>query len=134
MPTPPDQPIRIFTARRIITMSPGWPTAKVVATRGGRILSVGDALDDLKPWTDRHPFEINRSLEDKILTPGLIDPHQHPLLGALLPNLPNVAYLDTPQAYGPDVPGAKSEAEVFARLKKYDSALTNPSETLLAWG
>jgi predicted amidohydrolase YtcJ len=134
MPDARDRRITVFTARRIITMSPGWPEARVVAVRDGRIVSLGFSLDDLKPWTGRHPHEIDRRLEGKVITPGFIDPHQHPLLGALTANLPNVSYLDTPQAYRPDIPGAKSEAEVFARLRKYDADLKDPGQTLLAWG
>jgi len=134
MQTARNSRITVFTARRIITMSPGWPAARVVAVRDGRIVSLGDRLDDLKPWTDRYPHEVDRRLEDKVVTPGFIDPHQHPLLGAITANLPNVAYLDTPQAYGPDLPGAKSEAEVFARLKMYHSEMKDPAQVLLAWG
>jgi len=127
-------PITVFTARKIITMSPGWPQARVLAVRDGRIVSLGDELDDLKPWTDRYPCEIDRRFEDKVITPGFIDPHQHPLLGAITANLPNVAYLDTPQAYGPDIPGVKSEAEVFTRLLRYAAEMKDPGRTLLAWG
>jgi hypothetical protein len=55
-----DAPITVFTARKIITMSPGWPQARVVAVRDGRIVSLGDELDDLEPWTGRYLFEIDR--------------------------------------------------------------------------
>jgi hypothetical protein len=41
-------------------MSPGWPQARVVAVRDGRIVSLGDELDDLEPWTGRYLFEIDR--------------------------------------------------------------------------
>jgi predicted amidohydrolase YtcJ len=77
-----DAPIIVFTARKIITMSPGWPQARVVAVRDGRIVSLGDELDDLKPWTERYTCQIDRRFEDMVMTPGFTDPHQHPLLGA----------------------------------------------------
>ncbi len=82
--TAQDQPdeIVVFIAKKIITMDPTLPTATAVATRGREILSVG-SLDDLQPWLKEHPHKIDTRFEDKVLMPGLIDPHMHPMLGAI---------------------------------------------------
>jgi hypothetical protein len=41
--------VTVFTAKKIITMDPGWPEATAVAVQGRRILSVG-SLDELPLW------------------------------------------------------------------------------------
>lgn len=74
--------ITVFIAKKIITMDPTRPEATAVAVRGGKILSVG-TLKDLEPWLKSNKYSINATFKDKVLTPGLIDPHLHPMLGAL---------------------------------------------------
>lgn len=76
------EPITVFTARKIITMDPTRPAATAVAVRGGRILGVG-SLDDLKPWLEGNAYTVNEAFNEKVLMPGFIDPHMHPLLGAI---------------------------------------------------
>jgi predicted amidohydrolase YtcJ len=126
--------LTIFTAKRIITMNPGWPEAGVVAVCNGRIVSLGRSLKDLEAWTRGRKHVVDRRFDGKVITPGFIDAHQHPLLGAISMTLPLVAYLPTAQAYGPDVPGVKSEAEALARLRRYDAELKDPAATLVVWG
>ncbi|MGB1263615.1 MAG: amidohydrolase [Cognaticolwellia sp.] len=75
-------PITVYTAKKIITMDTTLPTATAVAVRGNRILSVG-SLADLQPWLAAYPHKIDKQFEDKVLMPGLIDPHIHTLLGAI---------------------------------------------------
>ena len=74
--------ITVFVAKKIVTMNPGQPTATAVAIRGREILSVG-SLEDLQPWLKQHPHRIDVTFQDKVLMPGLIDPHLHPILGAI---------------------------------------------------
>ena len=73
-------PITVFVAKKIVTMDPGWPMATAVAVRDGKILSVG-SLEDLRPWLQLVPYRIDRTFADKILLPGFIEPHGHPVLG-----------------------------------------------------
>jgi len=77
-----DQALTVYVAKKIITMDPTNPVAAAVAVRGNRIVSVG-SLEDLTPWLEAHPHRIDEQFKDKILMPGLIDPHLHPLLGAI---------------------------------------------------
>lgn len=74
--------ITVFVAKRIITMDPTRPAATAVAVRDGRILAVG-SLDDVVPWLTAGKYTVDNRFKDKVLMPGLIDPHLHPLLGAL---------------------------------------------------
>ena len=72
----------MYTARKVVTMDPTNPLATAVAVRGGRVVSVG-SLEDLRPWLDAHEHTIDERFADKVLMPGLIDPHLHPLMGAM---------------------------------------------------
>jgi len=83
-PGRPDQ-ITVFTARRLITMDPSLPEATAVAVRDGRIVEVG-SLETLQPWLTRHPHTIDDSFAEATVIAGLIDPHLHPSLMAILLN------------------------------------------------
>lgn len=74
--------ITVFIAKKIITMDPTRPTATAVAVRDGQVLSVG-SLQDLEPWLGKHEHMVDERFSDKVLMPGFIDPHLHPLLGAV---------------------------------------------------
>ena len=129
-----DAPVTVFTAKKVITMNPGWPEGTAVAVQGDRIVSVGRTLEDLKPWTDTHPTTIDRSFEGKVLVPGFIDPHQHVLPMAIIASLPNVAFYDTAMPYGPAKKGLKTKEAVLERLREYDRNMKNPGDVLVAWG
>jgi predicted amidohydrolase YtcJ len=82
--------ITVFPARKIITMCDAMSTAQAVAVANGKIISVG-TMESLKPWLDRYPHEIDDRFVDKILMPGLIDPHVHPSLPAVTTQFPFIA-------------------------------------------
>ena len=75
--------ITVYPARRIHTMDPSLPEATALAVRGDRIVEVG-TLESLRPWLDAHEHVIDNRFTNSILVPGLIDPHVHPPLMALL--------------------------------------------------
>src|SRR5262249_61228708 len=68
--------ITVFVARRIITMDPGRPTARAIAVRDGRILSVG-TIESMQPWLRRYSHIMDETFADQVLLPGFIDPHTH---------------------------------------------------------
>ena len=74
--------IVVYTAKKIVTMDTSLPTATAVAVKGGLIVSVG-TLETLKPWLESHPHRIDTQFGDKVLLPGLIDPHLHPMIAAI---------------------------------------------------
>lgn len=125
--------LTVFVAKKIVTMDPGWPAATAVAVENGRILSLG-SLADLKPWLDRTPHTIDKTFADKILFPGFIEPHGHPVLGGTSLTRPLLTYLPTPNPYGPAFPGVKTKAQAFAKLKEYVAQAKSEDEALLAWG
>ena len=66
--------ITVFTAAKIHTMNRPLPNATAVAVRDGMIIEVG-SLETLRPWLDAHSHRIDEQFAEKILLPGLIDPH-----------------------------------------------------------
>ena len=134
---PPSSPkisnITVFIAKKIVTMDPAIPTATAVAVADGRILSVG-SLEDLKPWTDKYPTEINRQFAKKVMYPGFIEPHAHPLLAGILFNKPLLTPSPMPNPWGPAFPGVPNLNAAIEQLKKYSADLKDPQQTLLAWG
>lgn len=74
--------ITVFTAKKIVTMDPTQPTATAIAVRDGMILGVG-SLQDLAPWLKGSMYTINDQFKENVILPGFIDPHMHPMLGAI---------------------------------------------------
>ena len=91
-------------------------------------------MADLQPWLKGRKFKLDDTLKDKIVLPGFIEAHGHPLLGGLLLNFPLLSYLPTAQPYGPDFPGAKTPEAALALVKQYVAAAKDPKETVFIWG
>ena len=134
---PPSTPkltsITVFTAKKIVTMDPAIPHATAVAVADGRILSVG-SLEDMRPWTDKYPTQINRQFADKVIYPGFIEPHAHPLLAGILFNKPLVTPSPMPNPWGPAFPGVPNLEAALAQLTKYSNEIKDPNQPLLSWG
>ena len=80
----------VYTAKLIRTMEPALPEATAVAVEDGKVLAVG-SLDSLSPLIAARGARIDRQFEDKVMTPGFIDPHVHPTLPAVLTQFPFLA-------------------------------------------
>lgn len=128
-----DNEVIVYTAKKIITMDPDNPEATAVAVRGKRIVSVG-SLESLKPWLDVHPHKINDTFKKKIIMPGLIDPHLHPLLGALQFGMTWI----TPEAWtlhDAEIPAAKNQKEYRQLLRDAIRASKGDDKPIfLTWG
>jgi hypothetical protein len=131
--TPPSGKITVFTAKKLVTMDPGWPEATAVAVADGKILSVGVTFDDLKPWLDKYPYEVDDRFKDKVIYPGFVEAHTHPVMGSLAVSRPSLSFFPMRNPYGDDIPAVATKEEAIARLKSYVAA-AKPGETLLTWG
>ncbi|MBS7661289.1 amidohydrolase [Pseudomonas lalucatii] len=69
----------LFNAK-VFTAEPGQPLAQAVAVEGGKILAVG-ADAEILALADANTRRLD--LAGKVLMPGLIDSHSHPVMGAL---------------------------------------------------
>ncbi|MGI4983038.1 MAG: amidohydrolase, partial [Janthinobacterium lividum] len=120
-----DTPVCIFSARHILTMNPGQPTATHVAIRDGRILSVGDR-EDMRQWSDAAPDDRFR---DKVLMPGLVEGHCHMMEGAMW----DAAYVGFYERRGPDGtcwPGLRTLDAVIERLRDAERELPSADAPL----
>lgn len=123
--------ITVFTARRVRTMEPSMPTAEAIAVRDGRIVEVG-TLETLRPWLDNHDCEIDDTFRDHVIMPGLIDPHLHPSMAAIL--LPMEFTTATDWSLPWEQVGAVStRVEFMERIETLNREL-HPDEPLFAWG
>jgi predicted amidohydrolase YtcJ len=126
--------ITVYTAKKIVTMDSSRPTATAVAVRDGRILAVG-TQEKMKPWLERFPHKIDKSFDNKILVPGFIAVHEHPLLAAMtITRRPLLAYYPTPNPYGPDIKGVSNAEEALSRLKAFVDRDPSSTDTVFAWG
>jgi predicted amidohydrolase YtcJ len=71
----------IFVGGDIITVDDAHPTAEALAVGGENILAIG-ARNEVLQFKGPHTEMID--LEGKTLMPGLIEPHSHPIISALL--------------------------------------------------
>lgn len=122
----------VYTAKKIITMEPAAPEATAVAVQNGRIVAVG-SLESLSPWLDSRTSSIDRSLEDKILMPGFIEPHVHPSLPAVTTQFPYLAPDDWSLPTG-EFPGATTPKKYEVALKALVAKHDNPNIPFIAWG
>ncbi|WP_413275522.1 amidohydrolase [Floridanema evergladense] len=124
----------IFTAKKVVTMEQDRPQATAVAVVGDRIIAVG-SLEDVKGMVGNRSYTIDRTFENKVILPGFVEHHIHPLLGVLTMSAEIIAIEEwkVPGKYSAAV---QDEATYVARLRealaKMESA--DPNETLLTWG
>lgn len=131
-PSASDGPVRIFTARTVHTMEKANPGATAVAVQGDRILAVG-SLEEVKRALADRPYGVDERFAGKVLIPGLIEQHLHPILGALALSVEIIAIEDW-ELPGRRVPAAASPDEYWARLRAAESALEDRTEFLFTWG
>jgi len=109
----------IFTGGDIITVDDGKPTAEALAVRGGRITAVGTREE---VFTQRGPDTQLVDLQGKTMMPGLIEPHTHPIISALLYDWIDVSGFTN-----------SNGEEVIGRLRKA-AAATKPGQWIAAFG
>ena len=111
-----------------VTMDAATPIATGVALDGERIAAVGD-FDALRGSLDG--VQIDESFADAVWLPGLIDPHVHMTLGAMMYGAEMVPPWDVPMADGP-VAGLRSRDALLGRIA--DIEATAPDGPLVLWG
>jgi len=127
-------PATIYVAKRIITMERAAPTATAVAVEGDKIAAVGE-LDGVKEAVAGRQITIDDRFAGKVIMPGFIEHHIHPLLGAMTMSAEVIAIEDwaIPGRYSK---AATSNEEYVARLNQALAALAGKprDETLFTWG
>jgi len=122
----------IYVAKEIITMDPKNTTAEAVAVLNDKILSVGK-LSDVKLALGATPYEVDNRFAKKVLVPGFIAQHDHPILAALTLASEVLSIEDWVLPSG-TVPAVKSKEDFMTRLSAAEKKLTDPEEALVTWG
>ena len=123
--------ITVFLAKSIITMNASIPRAEAVAVRDGKVLETG-TLESLQPWLSKHDHKIDEQFKNSFIVPGLIDPHLHPSMAAVLLPTYFITAMEWKMPWG-TTPATRSAAEYDERLKE---ALSKPThgELFITWG
>lgn len=124
--------VTIFKAKEIVTLDPARPKAEAVAVVNGRILLVG-SLEEVQSTLKGQRHFIDTTFADKVIVPGFIAQHDHPLLAALTMSSEILAIEDWALPSG-TVPAVKDKADFVARLKEAVDQRTDPAEPVVSWG
>lgn len=105
-------------------------SAEAFAVRGGKFVAVGSLQEVLRTVGSDHV--VSDRFADRVVLPGLIDQHLHPMLGATTLTTEIIAPEDW-NLPGRPQRGAKTPQEFDARLRTADRSLP-PGEWLFSWG
>ena len=123
------QAVRVYVARRILTMNASVPVASHVAVRDGRILGVGGA----ELLSAFGAVEVDERYAGKVLMPGFVEGHGHAVDG-LMWRQPYIGFYPRRAPDGTHVAGLKSIEAVVARLQEVERGLTDPAAPVIGWG
>ena len=123
--------IQVYTAKSIITMNASMPRAEAVAVRDGMILETG-TLESMQPWLSNFEYKINNQFKDSTIVPGLIDPHLHPSMAAVLLPTFFITAMEWKFPWG-TTPATKSAEEFDKRLSEAISEPTH-KDLFITWG
>ncbi len=124
--------ITVFPARKVITMDPGRPFAEAIAVMDGKVLSTG-TLESMQPWLSRNDYRIDDTLNDKVIMPGLIDPHTHFAMSSGFLSLHYIGPIESPGPEGMNSP-LPTHSDVCAKLHELHGAEKDPAKPLIVWG
>lgn len=122
--------IEVFTARKIITMNESWPEATAIAVRDGMILEVGSP-ETMRPWLDSGDHVTRDDFQDKVIMPGFIDPHLHPIMAAVLLPMQFITALEWHFPWE-QVPATTTPQDYETKLR--DHASSGGDEPFFTWG
>ena len=119
----------IYIAREFRTMDPAVPVAEAVAVRDGRFVAVGSLAEVQRAVPEAR---IDKSLADKIVTAGFVEPHVHPVLAALTmaAHVLSIEDWDTTDGFSPAI---RDERTYRAKLQAALKAHKGPAP-FLSWG
>lgn len=127
----PDE-TKVYLAKKIITMEESKPMATAVAVTGDRIVAVG-SLDEVKKTLEGKNYTIDSRFADKIILPGLIDPHLHLWLFALIAPMQIVTPDDWNLPWA-TIKGITGRDAYLKKLHEIERSMKNKEEWLFTWG
>lgn len=124
--------VTIYTAKEIITLDPYKPKAEAVAVKDSRIMAVG-SLEEVKNAVSDQTYNIDTRFSQKVIVPGFIAQHDHPILAALTMETEILAIEDWVLPTG-TIRAVKDRADFLERLSEAEKKMTDPDEPLVSWG
>lgn len=103
---------------------------EAVAVKDGKIIFTGSKTEAKKYFGDSTAMI---DLKGKTLMPGFIDPHLHPILGAIVLNTQFATPFDWNFPWG-KMTAVRGHEAFMAKVKEYAAAIKNPTEQLIVWG
>ncbi len=123
----------VYTAAKIITMDPDQPAATAVAVKGKVITALGNLADVVKT-IGNSPLVIDRTFENKVILPGFIGQHDHPLLAAASMCVDAVVAIEDWDLPDRNWPRAASAEEFITRLQSVLAESPTSKDSFIAWG
>lgn len=124
-------PTTIYVAREFLTMDPKTPRATAIAVKNGRFLAVGTRADVEK--AAGKGAKVDTTLADKIVTPGFVEQHVHPVLAALTMSTKVISIEDWDAIDGFS-PAVRDEKGYEQRLLKALGEHQDKSQPFVTWG
>lgn len=127
-----DPVVTIYTAREIITMDPSQPKADAVAVVNGKILAVG-TREQVGKIVGNQKARLDKTFNDKVIVPGFIAQHDHPVLAALT-MASEVLSIEDWALPGGTAKAVKDKNDFMTRLAAAEKNMADPDEPLVTWG
>jgi predicted amidohydrolase YtcJ len=113
-------------------MDTAAPRANAVAVVGDRIAAVG-TRDDIEALVGDQPYRIDETFADKVIMPGFVEQHVHPVLAALTMTA-KVISIEPWDALDGFSDAVRDPEGYRARLIEALAAHDDPNETFVTWG
>lgn len=124
--------LTIYTAKEIITMDPSKPKADAVAVVNGKIVAVG-TREEVGKIIGNQNARLDKTFNDKIIVPGFIAQHDHPVLAALTMASEVLSIEDWALPSG-TATAVKDKNDFMTRLAAAEKKMDDPDEPLVTWG
>jgi len=119
--------VTIYPAQSVVTVDPSNPAAEAIALRDGKIIGV-NSLAALQKQFPKAPMDSRYG--QSIILPGLIDPHIHMTLGAMMYGLDWVPPWDMVHPDGL-ISGINNKTELLQSIEDFSSQKIDDSPLIL---
>ncbi|MGB0906107.1 MAG: amidohydrolase [Maricaulaceae bacterium] len=124
----------IYFAKEIITLDETRPLAQAVAVSHGKIIQAG-SREELLNNEKLIQYAVDDQFEHKVILPGFIEQHLHPLLASMTMNTDAIISIEdweTPHGFSPRALGEEAfRARLVSEAERFDRNINRP---MLVWG
>ncbi|WP_207063035.1 amidohydrolase [Motiliproteus sp. SC1-56] len=121
----------IYTAQEFITMDPMRPSAEAIAVRDGKFVAVGTRAE--VGAAAGKDARLDKTFSGKVVMPGFVEQHVHPVLAALAMNMKVISIEDWEVIDGYS-PAVRDEKGYRKRLREALAAHEDKAKPFITWG